>query len=623
MHSRNHILSPLLACAMALTALCGPVSIAWPQGRQGAEARSSNANVEIVYPLPRAETGEPMTVTFEVTNASTVEDPRVPNTPGLEARVTRSREFSQTTIINGQVTQRRSVRFDVNFFAEQPGRFEIPRIRIVVDGQTYESRPTTVEVTGLDTSRLARAEISIDPGEAVVGQMLTATLQVRIRNPRAGRVAADAARLWDTLILPNESRWGLFQGAVEELYRERRFRIPPRSERDADGDEWVVYELSTPFSADKPGPLLIHGIEIKLRYPRGAGERLLTIEPAQPRVNIEPPPSQGRPADFAGAVGVFELDVRARPTRVGVGDPITLSIIIADRTPGGADLTRLLPPPIAELPELTRNFRMPSEPLVGTINGRTKVFTQTLRPLSERITDIPPILFSFYDPDTGLYRTLRSQPIPITVLPVERIDTAAVTGSAPVATRPSTSPTARLTEIEGGLTASVPVSRAMLSSTRPDVGWGIAALLMAPPLLVAAIAFARRRAELRNADPRGERARTAGRRARRALASATDAAGVASIIKAFIADRSGLAAASLTRREALSILREHHADPAMCDEIDELIAAGERLAFAPNASAESTERLRDRARTLLAALERVELKVAPLPSALPSTGGAL
>jgi len=591
------IVPALLACLLAAGAF--------------AQDRDSRAEVEITYPAPRAEVGEPMVLTFDISNASRVEDPRVPDTPGLRAQVNRSREASQTTIVNGRATHRTTVRFDVLFLADQPGRFEIPRVRIVVDGQTYESRETAVEVSGFDVGSMARAELDVEPKEVLVGQNATATLRIWIRNPRAGRIAPDPARLWASTVLPNDSKWGLFQNALKELYDEGRFRVAPRTERIGT-DEWVIYELESTLSPDKPGPLEISGIEVRLRYPRSVagGERLLTLEPTQPEVVVQSPPSQDKPANYTGAVGVFEIDARAKPTRVSVGDPITLSVIIVDRTRGGADLARLLPPPVSEQADLQRSFRMPSEPLIGTVNGRTKVFTQTLRPNSERVTEIPPILFSFFDPETRSYRTVQSKPIAITVMPVERIDTVAVTGGSAVPSRPSSVPESKLTDVEGGLVASIRATPSMLASDRIEPGWGALAVVVLPPLFAGVAWVLRRRADRFGADEGLRRSRGASSRARRAIASAADAPAVAAALKQFLADRSGLAAASLTRREALALLDAAGADESLCHELDRILADGERAAFAPQREAPS-ESLRSNSRRLLPRLERLNL--APRP----------
>ncbi|MBM4113425.1 MAG: protein BatD, partial [Phycisphaerae bacterium] len=388
--------SRVLALVAALLAL-GATHLA-----SALQTRSSNtprAEVEITYPMPRVVVGDVFAITFGITNASTIEEPRVPSVPGLRSQVRQTHGSSFEGTLNGRKIRQSSVGFDVLFVAEQPGTYELPRARIVVDGLTYESKPFTVEVLGFDTSSSVRAELIASPQSPVVGQNLSIRLRVWLKPFRTGRLGFGVDQQWNHSIKARESRWGIFQGAAEQYYRDLRWRIPPRVERDEDGGEWYVYELEASASADRPGPLDLGEIELRVGVQRAnGGERQFSIVPTPPPIVVEPVPTEGRPADFTGAVGDFEFEARVKPSRAGVGDPMTLTLVVVDRTPGGADLARLLPPSLVEQPELARSFRVPDEPLAGTVNGRTKVFTQTIRPLSERVTDVPALSFSFFDP---------------------------------------------------------------------------------------------------------------------------------------------------------------------------------------------------------------------------------
>jgi len=93
-------------------------------------------------------------------------------------------------------------------------------------------------------------------------------------------------------------------------------------------------------------------------------------------------------------------------------------------------------------------------------------------------------------------------------------------------------------------------------------------------------------------------------------AAAADAPAIAAALKQYLADRSGLAAASLTRREALDLLEAHDADEVLRDEVDRILAAGERSAFAQSAAAHadtSPDSLRSEARQALSRLDRLQL----------------
>ncbi len=107
-------------------------------------------------------------------------------------------------------------------------------------------------------------------------------------------------------------------------------------------------------------------------------------------IEIQPIPVSGQPVDYAGAVGQFKFNVSAKPTNVAVGDPITLSLSIS----GTGRLDILQPPPLLEWTELTEAFKIPTDPMAGVVQGRRKQFTQSIRPRSDAVDEIPAIPFS-------------------------------------------------------------------------------------------------------------------------------------------------------------------------------------------------------------------------------------
>src|SRR5262249_40562454 len=139
----------------------------------------------------------------------------------------------------------------------------------------------------------------------------------------------------------------------------------------------------------------------------------------------------GQPATFSGAVGQFDIFASAKPVDVSVGDPITLTVTITDNTPSpGAKIDVLAPPPLDRVTELTENFRMPSDPLAGTVSAPTTTLTKTLRPKGDQITRIPPIPFTFFNPDTEQYVTRSTAAVPIKVKPASQLTMNAVVGNS-------------------------------------------------------------------------------------------------------------------------------------------------------------------------------------------------
>jgi hypothetical protein len=118
-------------------------------------------------------------------------------------------------------------------------------------------------------------------------------------------------------------------------------------------------------------------------------------------------PAEGKPAGFSGAIGQFDLQVKAQPTDVGPGDPITLTMTLA----GTGNFDRVEAPILSQA-EGWKSYppSMKFTPGVSLEQG-SKVFEQAIIAKSGDKTTIPPLVFSFFDPEARKYQTLHSDPI--------------------------------------------------------------------------------------------------------------------------------------------------------------------------------------------------------------------
>ena len=127
------------------------------------------------------------------------------------------------------------------------------------------------------------------------------------------------------------------------------------------------------------------------------------------QLNVLPLPEE-RPQDFSGLVGQYSLAADASPTEVNVGDPITLNIMVT----GAEYLDNVTLPPLKNQPGMV-NFKVPEEIGQGEIDGRVKIFTQTIRAKDPSITEIPGIILDYFNPETGTYESAHSNAIPLQV----------------------------------------------------------------------------------------------------------------------------------------------------------------------------------------------------------------
>jgi len=134
-------------------------------------------------------------------------------------------------------------------------------------------------------------------------------------------------------------------------------------------------------------------------------------------LEIKPLPTEGRPALFNGMVGDYTIEVSAEPTQVCVGDPITLTVKIT----AAEYMENIFFEPLRYQPYLVNRFEIPSDRSLPLREGKSKIYTQTIRPLSTSNNEVPPIQLSFFNPASNAYMTLESGAIPITVSPADEI----------------------------------------------------------------------------------------------------------------------------------------------------------------------------------------------------------
>ena len=137
-------------------------------------------------------------------------------------------------------------------------------------------------------------------------------------------------------------------------------------------------------------------------------------------------PEEGKPANFAGWVGRYQMETSASPTEVSVGDPITLTLSVS----GSEYLDKVDLPALSKDATIDRDFKVPEEMAAGVVRGTVKEFTQTLRPKTSEVRAVPAIKLPFFNPESGRYEIAESRPIPLTVKTARILTSADVEGKS-------------------------------------------------------------------------------------------------------------------------------------------------------------------------------------------------
>ncbi|MGC1457409.1 MAG: BatD family protein [Steroidobacteraceae bacterium] len=143
-------------------------------------------------------------------------------------------------------------------------------------------------------------------------------------------------------------------------------------------------------------------------------QRTVTLKPDATPVTVLPLPVDGRPADFAGAVGQFQVAGELTPSGGAVGDPLTFKLTVT----GKGNLARVSTDALHESAQW-RVYRGDSKVTADDDTGLQgfKTFNQPVVPLQAGQLTLPGVSFSYFDPETAHYVTRATQPIRVTVTP--------------------------------------------------------------------------------------------------------------------------------------------------------------------------------------------------------------
>jgi len=131
------------------------------------------------------------------------------------------------------------------------------------------------------------------------------------------------------------------------------------------------------------------------------------------KINVTPLPDAGKPADYGGAVGNFTVSSKVDKTDITTDDAINYTFTIT-----GSGNLKLIEAPAMKLPNGLDTY---DPQIVDTITGRSttitgsKIITYGITPQLPGDYEIPPMSFTYFNPQSGKYITLQTQPVKLHV----------------------------------------------------------------------------------------------------------------------------------------------------------------------------------------------------------------
>lgn len=433
----------------------------------GLSLAAAAADVRVGLSTRETYVGLPVTLQIRVSNASNVEPPKIPQIDGLSIKSigTPSRS-TQITTINGSTTTASTLSYAYEITPERSGSFHIPPITVQADGHDQQTRGLDFVASKSETGDLIFVEIAGKQKDIYVGQALDLTLKIWLRPFRDNerRITLSEGDMWK--LISDRTSWGPFADQMQQLAdADKRPAGREVVRKDGNGVEhsYYLYEVEATIYPKGTGKIGANDVKVVVDYPTALGKSRdpfagffddapfaggsngvfgnddffaspfssrLTVKSVRPIVanaavepiNVLPIPAAGRPADYRGAVGKYLIATEANPTNVKAGDPINLLIGIS----GTGPMELVQAPPLTDLPKLTADFKVPNEPLAGFVKDDRKVFSTSIRPRKEGVTQIPSIPFSYFDPAAKKFVTVHSDPISVHVGPADTLALDAV-----------------------------------------------------------------------------------------------------------------------------------------------------------------------------------------------------
>ena len=146
------------------------------------------------------------------------------------------------------------------------------------------------------------------------------------------------------------------------------------------------------------------------------------------KITVTPLPEKGKPADYGGAVGNFTIGAKIDKQELTTDDVATLTLNIT-----GSGNLKLIEAPKLKLPNGINTY---DPQITDTVTGRsttisgTKTIAYAVTPQTAGDYDIPAVAFSYFNPQSGTYTTLHTQPMKLHVKPGKHYNPAHVAENA-------------------------------------------------------------------------------------------------------------------------------------------------------------------------------------------------
>ena len=568
-------------------------------------AVAQQGGVSFTASVDRAAISTDDQLTLTITLAGSMQnipEPRLSNMDGFQ--VYQSGRAQNVSITNGQVSA--SVSFTYILRPTRSGQLTIGPAEVSIDGQSYTTQPITVEVVQGRLPTPTPATQSSDPVQgdpaqapAVPESMGNQKLFVMARTDKQEAYQGEQVTLsfcfyqgidlfgMDLSYTPPETPgfWAEKLAPDQKYYQQVGQR------------QYLVQELRTALFPTSAGDQTIGQATLVVddffnRYP-------LRTEPLT--VKVKPLPEAGKPPEFNGAIGQYEIEATLNVTETTVNEPVTLNVVIR-----GAGNVSSLPEPHWPEIENARTYNGETKTNVSTTNyvvQGERSFERLIVPKQSGDITIPPIRCAYFDPQAAAYQVIGTSALRMSVKPESPQEET--TSILPVDKQNLSIVGQDIRHIKAAPTVLYSQGTSLYQSVPFWATWVL------PPLLVAGALFYQRSRRRLTEDIAYARSRRSRKQSAKRLHAArsylnkgdVDAfyAEVSRALREYLGDRMNVSASGMTIRDIYQALARRGAGESLIERVALCLETGDAGRFAPGAGHEE-----DMARLLKSTAEVID-----------------
>lgn len=409
--------------------------------------------------------GESFILEVTVSGSSRPVAPDISRIGNCRIKLLGSRDISNysISIINGRITKEgfagRVVSYEIT--PNVAGALQAGPVSVSLDGQTLTEPGPAVAVTDIEKQDLVLISVAASRETALVDEPFEVTLRILVRrlsgnyanteplfpdNPPdlsapylsgeglAGLITPDLQRILQERVISDRRQPGLainnitlapnpfdfdslFKGMSGEN-RKARFALERRV-TEQNGKAYIEYSIALTFTPKDEGNYVFGPVVFKGAIPvevnekgQSRGTPVFAVGPAC-TVRVVPPPEEGRPPSYTGALGTNLSATAMLDTSTGkIGDPLNLTLSLS----GQVRFDKMLPPKLNLQTNIARHFTVYDD-TVQTVkqDQQRRQYIYTLRPNHAGSFELPPIEISYYDTQARTYKTIATAPLPLVI----------------------------------------------------------------------------------------------------------------------------------------------------------------------------------------------------------------